>query len=118
MVHVPTTVPAPRPNVAALWGNRELVSAPEVARTAGIPRGWVRVAVDSGAVPEATRGDNRGRPVMLTRQDALLIVAAAALVAVTGIALVTVIRLLRESGAQLGPDGLLIRLSGLGVTAA
>jgi hypothetical protein len=55
---------------------------------------------------------------MLTRQDALLIVAAAALVAVTGIALVTVIRLLRESGAQLGPDGLLIRLSGLGVTAA
>ena len=55
----------------------------------------------------------RGRRVLVDRDEALLIVAAALLAAALGIAIATAIRGLRNSGVILTPDAVTIPLSRL-----
>jgi hypothetical protein len=83
-----------------------MVPLPEVQRVAGIPRSTLRCALDDGLVELAghVKGPGRGRPAgALTVDDVLLLVACAALAYAAGVAFVTVLRTMRETGAALDP---------------
>lgn len=92
-------------DVVSAWG--EQVPAAEVVKLAGLSyqdvynlrrRGWLRTtSVQVTGV--------KGPPVrlMLSHEDALCLLAAAALAAATALAVATVFRTLRESGATVDP---------------
>ena len=99
------------------FGDRDLIPLPEIGNYLGMPRATRNALVSKGLVrttvaPGETRSA-RGRKVLVTRDEALLIIAAALMAAALGIALVTAIRGLRNSGAVLTADALTIPLSGL-----
>lgn len=86
------------------WPDRATVPVIEVARTAGIPRYDVRKVELAGLVQHAGR-EGAGGSLTLTHDDALYLLHAALLALAAGIALVTVVRVLRQTGASLGPGG-------------
>jgi hypothetical protein len=77
----------------------------DVQRAAGLSRGAVRAAVDEGLVtPTPVRmGPGQGGGYTVTLDDALLLVACAALALAAGVAFVTMLRVLRSSGATIDP---------------
>lgn len=89
-----------------------LVDFPEVIRASGLPRHVLRTAMDDGwIVPTSVRrGTGRGRTQTLTVEDALFVLAVAALAVAAGVAFVTLMKTLKTTGAQLGPDGIKIPL--------
>lgn len=93
------------------WPGQNTVSVIDVAREAGVPRYNVRTVELAGLVEHAGRAGRGGR-LMVSKEDALFLLGAAAVAAVAGIALVTVVRALRETGAQVGPGGITIPLPG------
>lgn len=96
----------------AAFGDDELIPLRDVGDAVGLKRGMQDYAVKrSIIVPAETRGPN-GR-YLVTRDEALLILASAALAVAIGVALVTVIKNLRNSGATMTPDGLLLPVKGL-----
>lgn len=78
------------------------------ARNDLVIKGLIRPTIDPNDHRRA-----RGRRVLVDRDEALLIVAAALLAAALGIAIATVIRGLRNSGVILTADAVTIPLSGL-----
>lgn len=96
----------------AAFGDDELIPLRDVGDAVGLKRGMQDYAVRrSIIVPAETRGPN-GR-YLVTRDEALLILAAAVLAVAVGAALVTVIKTLRNSGATVTPAGVLLPLDGL-----
>lgn len=91
------------------WVGRQTVPVIEVARAAGLPRYDLRRVEHSGLIEHAGR-DGRGGRLMLTHDDALFLLRAALVATAAGIGLVTMVRLLRQAGASLGPDGFMIPL--------
>lgn len=105
----------------ARFGDSELIPLPELGEPIGLDRSRRDYAVTRGIIKTAQdRNTSRaGRPNgchMVTREEAMLILAAAALAAAIGVALVTVIRTLRNSGCSVTAEGLLIPLKGLKVS--
>jgi len=96
----------------AAFGDDDLIPLRDVGDAVGLKRGMQDYAVKrSIIVPAETRGPN-GR-YLVTRDEALLILASAALAVAVGVALVTVIKNLRGSGVTMSPAGLTIPLKGL-----
>lgn len=86
------------------WPGRETVQVVEVARAAGLPRYDMRKVEVAGLIQPVGREGTGGRPVV-THDDALFLLHAALLAVAAGLALVSVVRVLRQSGASLGPGG-------------
>lgn len=89
-----------------------LVDLPEVVRVSGLPRRALRTAMDDGLITptDVRRGQGRGGSYTFTVEDALFVIAVAALALAAGVAFVTMVRAMKASGAQLGPDGIKIPL--------
>jgi hypothetical protein len=97
----------------ALWEGRNSVPFPDVARAVGLDRNHIAYAVNKGIIePLPQRGPSNAH--MLRWDDVVLIVVAAAIATAAGIAVMTVIRSLRQSGAQVTPAGVTIPIGGLG----
>lgn len=95
-------------SVADQWADREAVPAAEVARVAGIPRKDIYNAQERGLL-KTSRAAN-GRTVLISRDDALMIVAAALIMVAAGVMFATAFRFLSETGAQVGAGGITIPL--------
>lgn len=96
----------------------ELIPLPILADSIGLNRGQRDYAVRKGIIKtaQAPKTSRAGRPNgchMVTKEEGLLLLACAALASAIGIALVTVVRTLRDSGCRITPDGLLVPLQGL-----
>ena len=107
-------------DVLARFGDSELIPLPDLGEPIGLDRSKRDYAVTKGIIKTAQpkNTSRAGRPNgchMVTREEALLILAAAALAAAIGVAIVTVIKSLRKSGCTVTPDGLLVPLKGLSV---
>ncbi len=95
----------------ARWEGRETVPFPDVARAVGLDRNHIAYAVTKGIIePEPERGPCNA--YMIRWDDVVLIVVAAAIAAAAGIAVMTVIRSLRQSGAMVTPAGVTIPVGG------
>jgi hypothetical protein len=97
-------------DVLTRWEGQDLIPLPDLAHEVGLNRGTLHYARKTGAIiPDPTRRGRNGRH-MITWEQALLIVAAAALAAAAGIALVTALHALRGAGAQVANGGVMIPL--------
>ena len=91
----------------AQWEGRDAVPFPEVARAVGLDRNHIIYAVNKDIIrPLPKRGPSNA--YMVRWDDVVLIVVAAAIAAAAGIAVMTVIRSLRQSGATVTPAGVTI----------
>jgi hypothetical protein len=89
------------------------VPVADVVRSAGVPHGAVDYTIRLGLVPvHAQFGAHRRR--YISREDALMLLAAAALAVAAGVALATIVRAIKATGAQVGPGGLTIPVKGIG----
>ena len=89
------------------WQGRDAVRLSEVARAVDMPRGTRDFAVRTGAIKPCARG-GKGSAVLVDWDEVVLIVTAAALAAAAAVAVTVVLRALRESGAKVGPTGVVI----------
>lgn len=97
--------------ILAQWDGYDLIPLPDLGKYVGLDRGRQTYAIEKGLItPSATRGRN-GR-YMVDRNQATIIVIAAALAAAAGLALVTMLRSLLGVGAEVGPAGITIPLGG------
>lgn len=96
------TIPLPG-GVADPWPDTDAVPVIDVARKAHVPRYDVRTVELEGLVSHLPKRGPKGS-LMVSKDDALFLLGCAALAVAAGIALVTVVRVLRETGAQ--PGGL------------
>lgn len=95
--------------ILAQFGDQDLIPLPDLGKRVGLDRGRQTYAIEKGLIePSTVRGRN-GR-YMVDRDQAAMIVMAAALAAIAGIAVVTMLRSLRGAGAQVGPAGVMIPL--------
>jgi hypothetical protein len=85
-----------------------LVSLSAVARHVGLTPPQQSGAVRGGLIKPVTRKGSVGGQYLITMDDALFLLAAAALAAIAGMAVVRMLRTLREAGATLGPSGMVI----------
>lgn len=91
------------------WEGRTLIPLPDLGARVGMDHAKQAYAIRKGIIQTTgTRGAN-GRHTV-TWEEAALIVAAAALAAVAGIAVVTMLRSLRGAGAQVSSGGVTIPL--------
>lgn len=85
-------------DVVKTWG--EQVPAAQVVKLAGLRKGDIYNLRDRGLL--TTVSGPRGR-LLITREDAMRLLAAAAITAATAVVLATAYRLLRDSGAIVDP---------------
>jgi hypothetical protein len=94
------------------WQGRDAVPLTEVAHAVGLNRAHVEYAVRKRIVaPLPERGPCNA--YMIDWEQIVLIVVAAAIAAAAGIAVMTVIRSLRDSGATVSATGVTIPVKGL-----
>jgi hypothetical protein len=97
------------------WAGQDLIPLPglsdalERAGAVGMDANARHYAIRKGIITPAVRVN--GRPCMVTWEDALLIVLAATMAVAAGIALVSALRALRNTGAQVSGDVVTISLS-------
>jgi hypothetical protein len=98
------------------WQGQDLLPLPDVARSVGLDRNSQHYAIRHGVITPARKRGANGR-YLITREDALLLLAAALVAAAAGIAIVTALRGLRSAGATAtSADSIVIPL-GLGTAA-
>jgi hypothetical protein len=112
-----TTLTIDPAEVLAPFGDSDVIPLPRIADHVGMNRATRNDLVKKSLIHPATGPGvpdrARGRKVLVDRDEALLIIASALVAAALGIAIATVIRGLRNSGAVLTADALTIPLSGL-----
>lgn len=86
------------------------VPIPDVVRTAQCSRASIDVAIRNGLIPVARQGGS-GNARHITLDDALLIIAVAALAVAAGLAFGAMLRAIRTTGGTMGPQGLTIPLT-------
>ena len=91
-------------------GDGELIPLADVAQRAGLNRGTQNYAIRHHVITPAAKRGPHGR-YLVTREQALLILAAGAIAVAIGAAVVTVLRTLRDTGAEVTPAGLTIPLN-------
>jgi len=96
-------------DVLAPWRGQEYVPLPDLARAVGMPKHIVQYARQNKIIVPAERRGPNGRH-LVTWEQALLIVAAAALAAAAGIAIVTAIYALKNAGARVTDSAVVIPL--------
>ncbi len=101
----------------APFGDSEVIPLPEFGEPLGLNRGRRNYAVQKGIIRTVpgpgVGGRGRGGCHMISRDEALLILASVALAAVIGVTVATMIRTLRDSGASFTADGVFVPLKGL-----
>ena len=95
----------------APFAGRDLIPLPELGNSLGFNKAAQSYAVRHGVITPAPKKGKSGR-YMVTRDEAMLIIAAAGLALAIGVALVTAIRALRESGATVTAGGIVIPIAG------
>jgi hypothetical protein len=94
-----------------------MVPVADVVREAGVSREDVRTVERKGWIEPAGR-KGQGGAHLLTHDDAMFLLGAAIIAVAAGLAVVTMVRVLRETGAMPGPAGMVIPFpSGLGAAA-
>lgn len=84
-----------------------VVRLPDAARAAGVSKATLRIAIEDGLIqPTPIRRRHNTRTIRL--EDALLLIAVASLAAAAGIAFLSMLRTLRQTGAELRPEGVVI----------
>lgn len=81
----------------------------DVVKTARCTRASIDVATRNGLIHVVRQG-GRGRARHVTVEDALLIVGVADLAVVAGLAFGALLRAIRDTGARVSPQGLIIPL--------
>lgn len=94
-------------------GPEGTVMVSDVIRTAGVPHGAIDYPIRLGLVPIVAREPGR-RGRYISREDAVMLLAAAALAVAAGVALAAVVRAIRVTGGSVTADGLMIPVKGLG----
>lgn len=105
-------------------GDCDVFPLPVIGDYVGMSRDTRDYAVRKGLIQTTAGpkvpGRGKSRSLLITRDEAILIIVSAALAISIGIAVTTVIRTLRNSGATIGSGGVTIpltSLSKLGVSA-
>jgi hypothetical protein len=106
---------APRatPSVAEImapWADADSVPFPALAGRAGMPREVRRKILESGVIKPVPGTAGQGKMPMVTKEDAFLFAAAVVLAFIAGMAVVTVLRILAQTGAEFGGEVLRIPL--------
>ena len=91
----------------------QAVSLPGLAREYGLPRGDYQDLARRGLVTPLA-APHRGQDTLISAADAELLKRAIK-IAAAGVALVTVLRVLRLAGAEVIPGGVVIRTPGVTV---
>lgn len=92
------------------FGDTDLIPLADLADRVGLNRGTQQYAIRNNVIVPANRRGPHGR-YLVSRDEALLILAAAAISVAIGVALVTVLRTLRSTGAQVTGGSLTIPLN-------
>lgn len=97
-----------------------LVDLPDLVRVSGLTRETLRAAVDDGLVTTSPvrRGRGRGGAITITKEEAIFLLAVAALAFAAGVAFATLLRAMKNNGAQLSGNALTITVPTLGGAAA
>lgn len=89
-----------------------LVKLTDITRTTGIPRSTIQGAIVRGVITPTGVRRGHGGSLTFTKEDAALIIAAAALALLLGVAFVTLLRTMKEAGAQVSGSQVTINLPG------
>lgn len=112
-----TTLTIDPAEALAPFGDSAVIPLPEIGAYLGWNRDTRNDLVKNNLIHTATAPDSpgrtRGRKVLVDRDEALLIIASALLASALGLAIATVIRGLRNSGATITADSVNIPLPGL-----
>jgi len=95
----------------APWDGADVVPFPALATRAGLSRDARRELLDSGVI-RPVNDVTRGKTPLITWEDAAMFAAAALLALAAGLAVVTVLRVLCQTGAKIGADGVQIPVPG------
>lgn len=99
-------------SVLERFGEGDLIPLADLADHVGLNRGTQNYAIRTKVIIPADKRGPHGR-YLLTRDETLLILAAAAISISIGVALVTILRTLRETGARVTDGSLTIPLNKL-----
>lgn len=94
----------------APWMDATRVPYPTLATRAGLSRDDRRVIFDSGLIKPIPETAGQGKTPVITAEDAFMFAAAVVLAFVAGVAVVTVLRVIVKSGAEIGAETLRIPL--------
>jgi hypothetical protein len=98
----------PSAEVIERWQGQTAVPLAEVAHAVGLDYHHTKYALRKGLVEPIPDQRGFGNAHMIDWDQVVLFLAAAVLAAMAGIAVVTALRSLRNSGAQVGPNGVTI----------
>ena len=102
---------SPTPELLERWQGQSAVPVAEVAHAVGLDYHHTKYALNKGLIKPIPDRRGKGNAHLIEWDQVVLILAAAALAAVAGIAVVTALRSLRNSGAHVGPGGVTIPVS-------
>lgn len=86
------------------WADREVIPAAEITRVADLPRMALYHAHDRGLIDDVRRAPN-GR-LLLTREDAIMVLAAAAIMVTAGIVFAAAYRAAQAVASQAGREAI------------
>lgn len=97
-----------------------LVDLPDLVRVSNLTRETLRAVVDEGLVTTSPvrRGRGRGGAITITKEEAIFLLAVAALAIESRVAFATLLRAMKGSGARLSGDTLTITVPTSGGVAA
>lgn len=96
----------------APYGTRDLIPLPDIGRSVGLDADRQYYAVRKGLIHPASKRGPNGR-YLITRDEAVFILTAAALALAAGIAVVTMLRTLRAAGAKVSGSAITIPVGAL-----
>jgi hypothetical protein len=98
--------------IMAPWTGADRVPFPSLATRAGLSRDLRREILDSGLIAPLPETAGQGKTPVITVEDALMFAAAVVLAFVAGLAVVTALRVIVKTGAEIGGETLQIPLPG------
>jgi len=89
-----------------------LVDLPDIVRATGVTRRAFEEAMHEGLIKptDIRRGRGRGGAQTFTQEDAIFLMMVAALAVLAGVAFVSALKLMKQSGAQVNGNAITITL--------